>query len=809
MAYNKEKVKYLWFGEKAPMDTTIKTVNVNNIIISSIFFGCIFYFLSIVVLWRDLPFLSMNQGEHNSLYFAGGLFKWTLGWFLPFLDSGNRSFSYWLLSLRSNTEIAGVIGRAFITYGVTLYGLYIGYKFSNVPTGGEKHVKGKILLKAKEAYNDLKKEFDFLSNNGRGARLVVATEKPFNPETDYIDNLKPGTYIELPEKLRRSHSMYVASTGRGKTQLIMYREVQQVHRKIAAGEVCKMMICDTPKSDYSRVFADKNVYRIAPHEEGSIAWNIAEDLTDGLLAAAFWKGKIPVNDSDPIWGNAAITVGTGCTRFLQVVAPKAWNYGMLAHLLTKNGEFLEPILSEHYPEAKQILGAAGETISSVMFNLGSYTADFISLARIYDGFEIKKPIFQATAKALKHRQYVEYVYKDMFNNNKPEPGKEPQHLTKCIMFKGVCLYLNSNNPNWTWVNFAEFVQQHKYVQVNLVSPYLRQEDEAKLVNGLFHEELWKDLSKLIVEHAKAWDELETVKKLSIRDWLVSNNPARKILLLKPSETYPTLTEGLIKGILYYANSVILGGLKDDKKRRFHIIIDELQSYGNIEPFLGPALALYRSRGVSITLAFQDLSQLVKIYGQEFVDFINSNIGNINILGVNDGFTANKFTELLGEKKITKLHKTKTPEGKNSENLQEHEEKVVYANEWNLLGANEALMKITYINLIGGLNPAYTLEAPILDYKVRSEQVRAKWIDEGFETIVKDECLNFDEYWEGRLKKSDKQDEEENFETEIKVFTDFDEIPVENTIPIEKLIKTTLKDEKRREVLEKINGEENQ
>lgn len=747
MSQFKEKVKYIWPGEKPPMDTTVKTVRVSNLIISGLFFGLIAYCLTFFILWRDLPFMPIKMAEGKSiLYYMYEFPLWMLGWISPLFEKTGRGFQYYALNLKESNAIIGFILRAIILFITTGIGIWYGIKTANVPFGGDKHVTGKVLLKAKEAYQNLKGEFDFMCKGGRGSRLVVAASVPFNPEKDSIDSLKPNTYIELPERLRRTHSMFVGGTGRGKSQLITYREVSQVHKKIASGEVVKLLICDTPKNEHSKAFSAKNVYKIAPHEEGGVSWNVAEDLTDALLAEAFWKGKIPQNDSDPIWANAAITVATGCTRYLQVIAPKMWNFGMLAQILTKSGKRLEVILSEHYPEARQILGAADTTLSSVMFNLGAYTQDLVSLARIYDGFEIKKAIYQSTAGALKSSKYVDFLFNEMVCDKREDGKDSPDSITKAVMFKGVCLYLNATNPQWNWADFAEVINQPKSIQSTLVTPYLTQADEAKIVEGIMFDGYWRILCEEIMAYADKWDEIEGVKKLSVKNWILNENPARKILILSPSEQYPTLTQGLIKGILYYSNSVILGSLPDDRKRKFHVIIDELQSYGNIEPFISPALALYRSKGVSLTLAFQDLAQLVKIYGQEFVDFMNSNIGNIVILGVNDGFTANKFTDLLGQKKIAKLHRTKTGDGSSSENLQEHEEKVIFANEWNLLGANETRMDITYLNLIAGLNPAYILTAPIIDYKVRNIPVKAKWITDGFDNVERNENFNLDISW---------------------------------------------------------------
>ena len=615
------------------------------------------------------------------------------------------------------------------------------------PVGGVRHIKGKELLQGKAAYISLKREFNFLSRNGKGSGLVIASDKGFDPTKPQhytSQHLKPGSFIEKPESLRRSHSLYIGGTGRGKTQLI-YFEIAQVYQRIRNGEAIKLMIADTPKGDYNAYFHASHVHKVAPQDEGGVCWAIAEDLRNPLVANAFWRGKIPVEDKNPIWSLAAVSVCTGAPKVLQVLAPRAWNYGMLAHLLGKSGGELAIIIGEHYPEARQVLNSAGETLASVMFNLGTYAADIIQLGRIYDCYDTKIPIRQATAKALQSSAYLNYIVKDM-STDLLDTHNETIRQKKATYFKGVCLYLNKVKTGWCWKDFAHFVKQPIDEQNEMIFPFINGNEKASLMKPAFMDG-WKNLCAAVVLHAREWDLAEGTKRLSIRSWIMDENPKRKVLILKPSESFPTLTEGLIKGILYFANTVILGDLTDNRTRRFHILIDEFQSYGNIEAFTAPALSLYRSRGISISLAMQDLAQIVKVSGQEFVDFITSNTGSIFILGVNDGFTANKFSDLLGEKTIAKLHRSVSHSdgGKStSTDEQHHQEKVMGANEFNLLGANEATMTITYLALFAKQNPAYILTAPILAYKTRAESKPAHWIDTSPTTP---ELPNMDEYWD--------------------------------------------------------------
>ena len=135
----------------------------------------------------------------------------------------------------------------------------------------------------------------------------------------------------------------------------------------------------------------------------------------------------------------------------------------------------------------------------------------------------------------------------------------------------------------------------------------------------------------------------------------------------------------------------------------------------------------------MTLAFQDLSQLNKLYGEEFVQFLNSNTTNIFVLGVNQGTTANSLSEMLGERTILKLHQSQSfSEGgkSTSQDWQEHQVKVMTPDEVNSkLGVKREFAEIHYLYLGGGMKNAYILRNKLVSYKSRSESKPASWITE--------------------------------------------------------------------------------
>jgi hypothetical protein len=213
--------------------------------------------------------------------------------------------------------------------------------------------------------------------------------------------------------------------------------------------------------------------------------------------------------------------------------------------------------------------------------------------------------------------------------------------------------------------------------------------------------------------------------------------------------------------MYFTNSIILSDrFGDDQNRKFLMLIDEFQSYGKIDFFVKRALELYRSRGVSLTVAFQDLSQVDDIYDKNFVPFITANVGNIFLLGSNAGDTAERLSNLVGKRTINKLHRSKTISDSGvstSEDWQEHEEVVMSPSQFNTeLGTNLKTKIISYLYLGNMLPNAYILEMPLVYYPKKS---KIKLLD--MSNYTEPEIPPITKYWE-----EDKNDWFIESETEI-------------------------------------------
>lgn len=93
------------------------------------------------------------------------------------------------------------------------------------------------------------------------------------------------------------------------------------------------------------------------------------------------------------------------------------------------------------------------------------------------------------------------------------------------------------------------------------------------------------------------------------------------------------------------------------------VLDEMPTMNKLEAIIrGPAVG--RGQKVSYLIVGQDISQIAEKYGDKAADTIIANTAAKVILRVNDPATAERFTHMMGKKKVKK--KEKGPDGKDYE-----------------------------------------------------------------------------------------------------------------------------------------------
>lgn len=778
MSEKKKKIKYIMPFEQPPLDPTIEYVMVSNIVLT----GLMVFIIATSVL---ALFLVSNQPRPLAvppLTQVGHYWNFLFGWLSDRLVWDGFRFISNRFTEANQMGSGGVFMLRLVAPILlgAIAGFYMAMK-SIVPIKNEKHIKGKQKVEGSDAFIELKKEFE--GKNIAGSGLIFAVEDPFlfKPVEQikdkdgnkklvyhYKEQLKRSQYIEMPEERRRSHTMVVGGSGRGKSQLILWSQVYPIYNLIQRGERYKLFIADTPKSDYSLRFSKERFIKLAPHERGSAIWDIPNDVDNYELAKAFWKGVVPPTD-EPIWSEGAIILGSGNTKLLQVLAPRAWTFGMLAYSLQRNAEYMKEKLPSVSPETNNILNGSEQTLGSMMQNLSVFSANFTAIARLWDGYEEKKAVFQATAKALTFNDYIDYIAGEMKVSN-IENIYTPAELdsydnrleiyntddvtdfeNSVVLFKATCHYLNKKFPNgWKWEHFAELVKLNFEAFKQSISEDISNDELDRVFKEAKNTPIyWTDLCSHIVFYAKEWDKIESRPKVSIRQWILDPDPKRKVFIVKPFIENGQLTQGLIKGILYYMKSVVLGRTKDDNHNviKNYIIIDEFQSYGKMDEFAEPAFEMFRSRAWSLTIAYQDLAQIEKWYGENFVKFLTASVGNQYYLGSNTGDTPERLSKLVGNRTINKKHTTRSisKDGiSTSENWQEHEQAVMTPEEFNSgLGANPKTKTATFLYMGNRLPNAYILEIPLCYYPEKST------IDMmSFENYIKPPIPSIEKLWNG-------------------------------------------------------------
>jgi len=100
-------------------------------------------------------------------------------------------------------------------------------------------------------------------------------------------------------------------------------------------------------------------------------------------------------------------------------------------------------------------------------------------------------------------------------------------------------------------------------------------------------------------------------------------------------------------------------LPEDRKRRIWEFIDELAAVKRI-PSLPEEIAFVRKRGGAAVIGVQDVAQIRGIYGPEVAQTMLQNLKTKVMLACADPDTARYFSDVIGEERILRRRKTKTP-----------------------------------------------------------------------------------------------------------------------------------------------------
>lgn len=732
---NNKKPIYVWPSNSRQFDGTQPLIYVGP----AIFLGTLGFLFSLclafIVLWFT-PILSVPSNGQSVWFHLWGMVCLFTGKLLPMLQSDTyRLYSAQWRWLADNGQLAGLGIRYMLCLAAAVYGAYKLGRIGLVPVHMERQIRGKKLLTGKEAFDDLKdvfeKQIGTKDKNGveppRG--LILATSKGYRPNESSTYTGKVEV-INYPDAQRRTHYVILGGSRRGKG-VFNKMHVIQIYNKIRAGLPYKLMIIDTPKGEYSRLFKKKYFVQVATDEKFSVPHDIARDLLLKQDMAQFAAGLVQVSEKDPFWGTSGRGIVTGIGAFLIAEAGTDWGYNNFAYFKDTPVSELIPIMQKYYPEMNQTMSMGEGPLGSIMGTVSSSCLFMNDVARIWDGYDYKVAIHQMSAALLRKDFWLYFYLAKAFpqtavieNEGKEETVEVPYNICTSSILYAQIKRLTATNKKWKWVDLKAKLAESFDKQIEACKGLV---DHAQLIHVDKAYIAQHAASILpIMQYAEIWDGYESRERFSIREWLLDENPAKKIFLLKPSGRFKSQLEGVIRGVLLYMTTIINDKYFPEDKtkllpvRNLHIFCDEFQSLGNLKEFIGPGFEMFASKGVTIYMSCQDLSQLKEIYGDNFLRFLQANTGNTFIVGTNQGESAELISNALGKKTIMKTHVSETSQenGKStSRNFQQHDgELVMTPDELNsMLGPRGTGIheEIHFLYIPGNVANAYILTAPIV------------------------------------------------------------------------------------------------
>lgn len=605
---------------------------------------------------------------------------------------------------------------------------------------------GYKLLDVEESFKRLIPETLKLKANKLNAGFAIANQNDLNP-MDFFKKDKKGEHlidddksVALAEDIRRKHAMYVGSTGRGKTQKLTY-DIMQTYKRIRVDkDKCRMFILDTPKQDFTGLMEPKDVLNASPQYKYSSKWLPAIDINDELSAEVFIdrveSAKLKGGNSQDQWTIASKNLVVGFLVFLQKLCPEQWNLSQLAYFLTRGNldDIRTNLLTNAYPKGSGTFNTAGNTFAGVLMNTQNFINCFTTIAEWNDDFQNKQMLFGGHSRVFKNPQFIEWAENEICyaiekmkiltpseiqNYRLEEGGVNPFYYGNenlkhfgSVFFKYI-KKLTDEKPDWNWEDLKKYIIKNKAQYYN----------ECIISKDRYSEVVALRLDS----RAEYWDEIENTiinKGFSIKNWItknpmdasvlssgVRNVSDKKVFVMAPDEA--KLTTGYCAGLLGLADmSILSNAVPNNSDNEDYIYIDELPAFGDIENFLNNGLALYRSKGFSVNIALQDISQLVTIYQSNFKNFIQSNMGAVYFIGVGPGESSDAWIKYYDrcEYDIFNPNLKKTDNGY----CRRESKDAVLKSTLLDMGTTKDLTHIKYLLTIAGDSDyVYTLQIPII------------------------------------------------------------------------------------------------
>ncbi|WP_440876444.1 type IV secretion system DNA-binding domain-containing protein [Thalassotalea sp. PLHSN55] len=248
--------------------------------------------------------------------------------------------------------------------------LYISFKLYWVEGGLDSaiHISGSRLYKGKFAIKHARKSLkkDLKKNRDIGVSL--------HPE------------ILVTEAQEIGNILVEGAQGSGKSNF-----VKPVVREIS--DSGNWMLIYDAKREYTPLFFQQGHMLLSPTDKRSVCWDIAADVTTPEIAYEIASCFIAKSDKEPIWGNGARLLLTGCMVSLNHLKEN-WSWNDLNTMLDKPVGELEELFTKYYPKASKLISENSKTTDSFIMELTTQLSWLDVVAKVWT--KDSKPKFSIT-----------------------------------------------------------------------------------------------------------------------------------------------------------------------------------------------------------------------------------------------------------------------------------------------------------------------------------------------------------------------------------------------------------------------------
>ena len=232
-------------------------------------------------------------------------------------------------------------------------------------------------------------------------------------------------------------------------------------------------------------------------------------------------------------------------------------------------------------------------------------------------------------------------------------------LTACVISLQV-----RQGLGWGWADLRKLVIADADALLSIAERYhpeaiqFLKEPSSKTTQSIIS--TFKAHMNVVSVLAEAWPKSSRRRSFSVREWL--RHPACHPIVLQHDGRFPQLTKAWLSGIIgLLASHAASPAMQENPARRTWLFLDEFPQLERL-PHFSTLLDVGRSKGISVVLGAQDLSQIRNTYGHDQADAWIGMIGTHIITRMNLGQSAETTSRLIGQQTVEFYRKSETRSG---------------------------------------------------------------------------------------------------------------------------------------------------